>query len=267
MVEMEVSSDRGFATMNAQCLPLLCDPDTQAPLQLDGDSLLNPETGARYPIRDGIPAFAEHPAGTNQTQQAIYDRLAKIYDINERVFGWFFRTRQMRRQFIRELEAPPVARVLEVSVGTGANLSYFGPTIDLFGLDVSWNMLRKCARKVKAGGLNAQLFQGEAERLPFCDGVFDSVFCCGAINFFRDQARAVEEMVRVAKPGTRILILGATQKAVPIWYKNNRLVRWYFLETTRPGVRPIDLVPGAATTIQFREIGAGMGYCLTFRKQ
>ncbi len=253
--------------MNSQCLPLLCDPSTHAPLQLDGDSLLNPETGARYPIRDGVPAFAEHPAGTNQTQQAIYDRLAKIYDINECVFGWLFRTRHMRQQFIREIEPPPAARVLEVSVGTGANLSYFDRNVELFGLDLSWGMLRKCARKVKEGRLNAQLFQGEAERLPFRDGVFASVFCFGAINFFRDQARAVEEMVRVAEPGTRLVILGATQKAAPSWYKNNRLVRWYFLETTKPGVRPIDLVPKGTTAIQLREIVAGMGYCLTFRKE
>jgi hypothetical protein len=54
---------------------------------------------------------------------------------------------------------------------------------------------------------------------------------------------------------------------VPSWHKNNRLVRWYFLETTKPGVRPIDLVPRATTAIQLREIVAGMGYCLTFRKQ
>jgi len=252
--------------MNANCLPLLCDPDTHTPLQLGGDYLRNPETGAQYPIRDGIPAFAETPAGSNQTQQAIYDRLAKIYDTNERVFGWLFRTRHMRRQCVRELEPAPASRVLEVSVGTGASLSCFDPDVDLFGLDVSWGMLRKCARKVKEGRLNAQLFQGEAERLPFRDGVFGSVFCLGAINFFRDQAHAVEEMVRVAEPGGKILIVGATQKAVPSWYKNSRIVRWYFLETTKPGVRPIDLVPGTTTAVQIREMFAGIGYCLTFRK-
>jgi ubiquinone/menaquinone biosynthesis C-methylase UbiE len=252
--------------MNAQCLPLLCDPDTHAPLHLAGESLLNPETGAQYPIRDGIPAFAEKPAGTNAAQQAIYNRLARIYDINDRVFRWFFRKWDIRPQTIRELDAPPAARVLEVSVGTGANFSYFGRDVELFGLDVSWGMLRKCERKVKQGGLNAQLFQGEAERLPFRDGIFDSVFCVGAINFFRDQARAVEEMVRVAKPGTKILILGATQKTIPTWYKNNRLVRWFFLETTKPGVRPIDLVPPAMADVQLRDLFWGIGYCLTFRK-
>lgn len=253
--------------MNAQCLPLLCDPETHAPLRLAGDSLFNPETGTEYPIRDGIPAFAETPGGTNQAQQAIYDRLAKIYDVNDRVFGALFRTRYLRRQAIRELGAPSGGRILEVSVGTGANLAFFDPDVELFGLDVSWGMLRKCARRVREKHLNVQLFQGEAERLPFRDGVFDSVFCFGAINFFRDQARAVEEMVRAAKPRTRILIIGATQKAVPGWYKNNRLVRWYFLETTRPGVRPIDLVPPLTTAIQFREFFAGTGYCLTFCKQ
>ena len=152
-------------------------------------------------------------------------------------------------------------------MGTGANLSYFDREVELFGVDVSWGMLRKCARKVRQGWLNAELFQGEAERLPFRDGVFDSVFCFGAINFFRDQARAVEEMVRVAKSGTKILILGATQKSLPSWYKNNRLLRWFFLETTKPGVRPNDLVPRGTTAIRLREIVAGIGYCLTFRKE
>jgi ubiquinone/menaquinone biosynthesis C-methylase UbiE len=128
-------------------------------------------------------------------------------------------------------------------------------------------MLRKCARKVKEGRLNAELFQGEAERLPFRDGVFGSVFCFGAINFFRDQVHAVEEMVRVAEPGANILIVGATQNAMPAWYKNSRIVRWYFLETTKPGVRPTDLVPRATTAVQIRTMFAGIGYCLTFRKQ
>lgn len=253
--------------MDAQWLPLLCDPDTHAPLHLAGDSLLNPETGARYPIRDGIPAFAERPAGTNAAQQAIYNRLAKIYDINDRVFRWIFRKWDIRPQVGREIAAPPGARVLEVSVGTGANFAYFGRDVELVGLDVSWGMLRKCERKVRRAGLNAQLFQGEAERLPFRDAIFDSVFCVGAINFFSDQARAVEEMVRVAKPGTKIHIVGATQKIMPAWYKNNRLVRWYFLETTKPGVRPIDLVPLGMADVQLRHLFWGIGYWLTFRKQ
>lgn len=252
--------------MNAQCLPLLCDPDTHAPLELTGDFLFNPETGARYPIRDGIPSFAESPAGTNQAQQAIYDRLAKIYDLNDRAFAWFFRSRHVRREMIRELEAPSAARVLEVAVGTGINLSYFDRDVELFGLDVSWGMLRKCARKVREGGLNAQLFQGEAERLPFRDGVFDAVFCIGAINFFRDQVRAVEEMARAAKPGAKILVFGATRRATPNWYRKNPLVRWYFLETTKPGMRPIDLVPRATTAIRLRPMFGGMVYCLTLRK-
>ncbi len=152
-------------------------------------------------------------------------------------------------------------------MGTGANFPYFRRDVELFGLDVSWGMLRKCARRVEEGGLNAQLFQGEAERLPFRDEIFDSVFCVGAINFFRDQARAVEEMVRVARPGTKILIFGATQKSCPAWYKNNRLVRTFFLETTKAGVRPIDLVPAAMTEVRLRGLFCGIGYSLTFRKQ
>lgn len=33
---------------------------------------------------------------------------------------------------------------------------------------------------------------------------FDTVFHVGGINFFNDRARAISEMIRVARPGTKL---------------------------------------------------------------
>ena len=124
--------------MNPECLPLLCDPDTHAPLTMAQDALLNPESGARYPIRDGIPIFLKEVTGANSKYQRMYDRLAPGYDIAERLYTWISRKPNYRLEYIREPEIPSGARVLEVSVGAGANLRYLRTNAEFFGIDLSW---------------------------------------------------------------------------------------------------------------------------------
>ncbi len=57
-----------------------------------------------------------------------------------------------------------------------------------------------------------QLQLGNAEQLPYQDHTFDGVFHLGGINFFNDKKKAIEEMIRVAKPGARILICDENEK-------------------------------------------------------
>lgn len=252
--------------MNPQTLDLLSDPETHAPLELAGDCLINPESGRRYPIRDGILVFLQDVAGLNRKYQTMYDRLAPGYDFAERVVYWVSRKPNYRREYVGELEIPAGARVLEVSVGTGANLSYLRPDIEFFGLDLSWGMLHKCLRNLKRWQRSAQLFQGEAERLPFRDAVFDCVFHVGGINFFNDKARAITEMIRVARPGTKILIVDETEKVVREDYHKNPLTRRYYAGQEGAAFCPVGLVPAGMGEMQSRQIVEGRMYCLTFRK-
>ena len=48
---------------------------------------------------------------------------------------------------------------------------------------------------------------------PNQDDSFGGVFHIGGINFFDDKKRAIEEMIRVARPGSRILISDEKEKA------------------------------------------------------
>ncbi len=263
--------NRQVPAMNAEYVPLLCDPDTHRPLILDGNDLLNPETGRRFPIRDGIPVFVGTVTGRNLKYQKQYDHLAAIYEGWGRFYTWFVRKWRLQAYLYGKLEFISKPRVLEVAVGTGWNLGGLAPDAELFGLDISWGMLHKCARNFERRRRSIELFQGRAEALPFREGVFDTVFSAGAINFFQDQGRAVAEMIRVAKAGTKIVIIGGAEKILRSWYYNNRLarkipvLREYLFEEDM-FVRPAELVPVSMQDIEVDELVRGLLYSLSFRK-
>lgn len=252
--------------MYESTLPLLCDPETHESLELDAGVLLNPESGRRYPIRDGVPVFFEALSGSNKKYQELYDRIALFYDPAEALYRWLFRKDDLRTGYLNELEVGAGARVLEVSVGTGANIPHFRPDIEIFGLDISWGMLKRCRKRLAKWKRTAELFQGEAERLPFCDGIFDVVFHVGGINFFNDKARAIAEMIRVARPGTKVVIVDETEKVVKEIYEKTPLTRKYFQRRENAVACPVDLVPHDMRDIRSKEIGDGRLYCISFRK-
>ena len=88
----------------------------------------------------------------------------------------------------------------------------------------------------------------------------------GGINFFSDRAAAIKEMIRVAKSGTKIVIVDETEKVVTGMYQKNHLTQKYFEGQGKEAYCPIDLIPAEMTEIQSRQIAEGKLYCLTFRK-
>ncbi len=252
--------------MDSEVVSLLCDPDTRYSFEFDGSSLRNTATGRIYPVRDGIPMFVSSLTGPNLKYQAMYDRIAPGYDLAESLYRRVLRKPDFRPEFIAELEIAPGARVLEVAVGTGANIRYLPADIEFYGVDISWGMLRRCRKKLSKLGRSARLFQGEAGRLPFRAEVFDCVFHVGGINFFTHQERAIKEMIWVARPGTKIVIVDETEKVVRESYQKNPATKTYFEAGTERVRCPIDLVPQEMEEIRAREIAGGKMYCLTFRK-
>jgi uncharacterized protein YbaR (Trm112 family) len=155
--------------MNESILPLLCDPETRDGLELDAGALLNRKSGRRYPIRDGIPVFFDALSGANKKYQEFYDRIALGYDLAETLYRWVYRKRDYRGEYLKELQFIPKARVLEVSVGTGSNVPHFPTDSEVFGLDISWEMLKRC-RKRLGNGANRRTIPGRSRELavPRC---------------------------------------------------------------------------------------------------
>jgi ubiquinone/menaquinone biosynthesis C-methylase UbiE len=114
--------------------------------------------------------------------------------------------------------------------------------------------------------MHADLFLGNAEDLPFANDSFDVVFHVGGINFFNDRAKAILEMIRVAKPGSRILIADETEKHVKGTYERIPITSGYFKNRQETVAAPVDLVPPAMQEINLEILRDGQFYALTFRK-
>jgi ubiquinone/menaquinone biosynthesis C-methylase UbiE len=257
-------------------LDVLACPDCRGVLSAiplaGGEGYHCPACQKDYPVVDGIPHFIQ-----TQEMSGLNKRFAQMYDW----FSWGYRAfsvvafayigmseEQARREVTDRLE-PKGGRVLEVSIGPGVNLPYLVGRADVgeeFGLDLSLGQLNHCREYVAHQGWDVQLQLGNAEQLPYQDNTFDGVFHLGGINFFNDKKKAIEEMIRVAKPGTRILICDENEKGARAY---ERFIP-SFKQTAgkaRPAVvPPVDLLPPEMQEVRLFEVWNGWMYCIEFRK-
>ncbi|MEK4044133.1 methyltransferase domain-containing protein [Paenibacillus sp. FSL H8-0048] len=254
---------------------LLRDPNTYEELKLEGTGAVNPANGRQYPWKHGYLAFMEEAdaAGSNRKYLELYNRIARFYRLSNKLYFAlkFGGERRYREQFLSSLELRGGQRVLETSVGSGDNFPYLTMKktgkvkAELYGLDISSGMLRQAVRNLRRWRIEAYLFQGTAERLPFQDNSFDSVYHVGGINVFSDPHAAVLEMIRVAKPGTRLMIADETHKLVKGTYGKVPVVKGYFTEgADLPEM--LGLIPPEMLEVTYKEVCKGLMYCITFRK-
>jgi ubiquinone/menaquinone biosynthesis C-methylase UbiE len=105
-------------------------------------------------------------------------------------------------------------QTLEVAIGTGLNLAHYPQGVDLTGIDLSPDMLKLAAKRVKELGVDVKLIEGDAQRTPFPDGAFDTVVCTYALCSVPDDAAAIAEMRRVLRPGGRLILVDHIRSSV-----------------------------------------------------
>jgi SAM-dependent methyltransferase len=102
---------------------------------------------------------------------------------------------------------PRGGRILEVGCGSGGLLvaaSRAGATIT--GVDVAARWLVVARRRLADHGLDVGLIAAAAERLPWPDGWFDAVVADSVLEHLDTPARALDEWVRVLRPGGRLVV-------------------------------------------------------------
>ena len=100
------------------------------------------------------------------------------------------------------LRLPADGALLEVGGGTGRVAQLLAPLVGtLIVSDVSLSMLQQTQVKDLCCPT-----AGEAERLPFAANSFERVLVVDALHHFADQRQAIAEMVRVLRPGGRLVI-------------------------------------------------------------
>ena len=130
-----------------------------------------------------------------------YNRFAKWYDFIEAVFELFI------WRYRKQLLSLARGKVLEVGIGTGANLRYYSYDCEIIGIDASGEMLNKARKKAHALGMNAAFVQRDAQRLPFGNKQFDTVVDTLGLCTYLNPIKALREMKRVCKDEGIILLL------------------------------------------------------------
>ena len=93
-------------------------------------------------------------------------------------------------------------RVLEIGVGVGTDFIRFVRAGAIAtGVDLTEHAVALVRRRVELEGLEAEMVQADAERLPFADGAFDRVYSWGVLHHTPDSRRAIAEALRVLAPG------------------------------------------------------------------
>lgn len=141
----------------------------------------------------------------------LFTAIARRYDfINDlQSFGLH---RRWKRQLVRLADAQPGRRALDVCCGTGDitfRLAEAGASAT--GLDFNASMLavadQRRKRAAARGRAVAEFVQGDALHLPFPDASFDIVTVAYGLRNLSDWRAGLAEMVRVARPGGRVLVL------------------------------------------------------------
>ena len=166
-----------------------------------------------------------------------------------------------KKEVLEHIEIKDGQKVLETGVGAGENfylLNKKAKNLSFYGNDIQNQMLVHAIRNMKKWNIGANLFKSDAQYLPFKDESFDVVFHLGSINLFPDKKRAIDEMIRVAKPGTKIVIADESQKAEKLMS--------IFTGAYPDATPPVDLIPKEMTELDFKIIWRGYGYLIEFRK-
>jgi ubiquinone/menaquinone biosynthesis C-methylase UbiE len=109
-------------------------------------------------------------------------------------------------------------RVLEVAIGTGRSIPFYGADVELTGVDLTPEMLEIARQRAAGLGLTPELVVGDAEHLPFGDAEFDTVVCELGLCSIPRPAVAIAEMKRVLKPGGTLLLLDHIGSSwPPVW--------------------------------------------------
>ena len=159
--------------------------------------------------------------------QEMFDGIAADYDRLNHIMSLGI-DRSWRRRAIKEIvREDSVQEILDIACGTGdfsiAIAKAMSPGSHVSGLDISEGMLAVMRDKLEAEGLEGRVSvgQGDCEAMGFADARFDRAAIAFGIRNFEHRVKALKEILRVLKPGGKLVIL---ELSVP----SNPVIRWFY---------------------------------------
>ena len=153
--------------------------------------------------------------------RGVFDSVAGRYDVMNDLMS-FGLHRLMKRITLDEAAVRPGHRVLDLAGGTGDLALGFSKRVGRDGLvvlsDINAAMLGEGrTRLLDAGAIgNVDYALADAEALPFADASFDCITMAFGLRNVTDKSKALESMLRVLKPGGRLLVLEFSTPVLPL---------------------------------------------------
>ncbi len=183
---------------------------------------------------DRVVPFKDSELGKKQQVAEMFDKIAFRYDFLNRFLSGGIDL-YWRRRAIRELKGGVPAKeaaaanwavaregmkVLDVATGTGDMAIMLTKQLTgshVTGVDISTGMLEIGRQKIARLQLEQRIVlqTGDSEALEFPDACFDAITVAFGVRNFEHLERGLREMLRVLKPGGRLVVLEFSQPRTP----------------------------------------------------
>ncbi len=168
---------------------------------------------------DNIKPFSGDASKKEQVGQMFND-IAPRYDLLNRVLSVGI-DKVWRKIAIRELQQNSPQHILDVATGTGdmalLTAKMLAPQ-QITGIDISEGMLQLGRQKVAAAHSKTkiELLYGDSETIKFNDQTFDAGMVAFGVRNFENLERGLAEILRVLKPGAKLVVLEFSKPALPV---------------------------------------------------
>jgi ubiquinone/menaquinone biosynthesis C-methylase UbiE len=174
---------------------------------------------------------------------------------------------EVRNFMVDLLELKKESKVLEIACGTGRDSvlidQRLGSEAELHMTDISSDMIRLAKEKVVNSNSRTYQCLSNAMSLPYPDNYFDAMYSFGALGEFSDPKLFFKEVVRVCKPGAKVVV---GDENLPVWQRESlfgKILSNYnkqFLENV-----PFDALPVEARQVVCRWSIGGVFYLIDFK--
>ncbi len=183
--------------------------------------------------QESIKPYSNEGAKGEQVER-MFDQIAHSYDFLNHTLSLGI-DRSWRKAAIDSLKPYAPQRILDVATGTG---DFALMAVDrlhpqsLIGADLSEGMLSVGREKVERAGKSdiITLQKEDCMALSFEDNTFDAVTVAYGVRNFEDLDRGLREMLRVLKPGGRLVIIELTS---PVRFPMKQLF-WLYAHVWMP---------------------------------
>lgn len=257
--------------LNSEVVKNWRDPETKEKLILSENGSLTNMSGKEYDVNDGIPNLTKiTDKDRNEYAISLFAKESGEYDDYHYLTYKLFKSNEddVRNSIIDKLhiDGKKGIRVLELSAGTGRDSVLIKKRIaegsELHVQDISLDMLKVLKNKFKSG--QVIITQSNAEALPYPAQYFDAIYSYGGVgmSLYSDVKAQMKEIIRVTKPGARVVIAG---RGLAPWLYDTEFGR-ILIDYNKHYMNNFSLedIPVEARNVNLSWILHGVVYCMEF---